>query len=303
MEIKEVAQHHFQNLYSETWSSRTLLDQISFLQVSLVDNTRLIAPFSKEEIKQAVWDCDNFKSPGPDGFNFHFIKTFWDVLKEDFVSFISEIHRNGKLVRGSNSSFLTLVPKIVSHHQLVHYRPISMINSMYKVVSKLLANRLSTVLQKVISPTQSGFLPHRNIMEGVLVANELVDEVKRSSSSCIIFKADIEKAFDSVSWKYLFSMMRNMGFGEIWIGWIRECLSNAKVALSKKKNAKVAILVNESPKNEVSMSRELGQGDPLIPLLFLIAGEGLNGIIKEAKSHGMLSGVKVGKEKIEITNL
>lgn len=76
-----------------------------------------------------------------------------------------------------------------------------------------------------------------------------------------------------------------------------------KLRYQKKKNAKVAILVNESPKNEVSMSRELGQGDPLIPLLFLIAGEGLNGIIKEAKSHGMLSGVKVGKEKIEITNL
>lgn len=196
-------------------------------------------------------------------------------------------------MRGSNSSFLTLIPKIASPRQLTHYRPISMIGSMYKVLSKLLAKRLSKVLQKLISPTQSRFLPHRNIMEGVLIANELIDEVKRAKSSCLIFKADIEKAFDSVNWDYLFSMMRSLGFGEIWIGWMRECLSTARVA----------VLFNGSPSNEVTMCRGLCQGDPFSPLLFLIAGEGLNGIIKEAKRHGMINGVKVGKEKVEITNL
>lgn len=111
------------------------------------------------------------------------------------------------------------------------------------------------MLQKVISPTQSAFLPTRNITEGVLIANEVVDDAKRSGYSCVIFKADIEKAFDSVSWECIYFMMRKLGFGEIWISWIRECLNSAKVA----------ILVNGSPTNEIKMSRGLRQGDPLSP--------------------------------------
>lgn len=164
---------------------------------------------------------------------------------------------------------------------------------MYKILSKLLANRVSKVLQKVISPTQTRFLPNRNISEGILIANELVDEVKRSNSSCVIFKANIEKAFDSVSWEYLFVMMRNMGFHDIWIGWIRECL----------RTARIAILVNGSPTNGISMARALRQGDPLSPLLFLIVAEGLNALIEAAKQAGLFKGAAVGNEKIIITHL
>lgn len=206
---------------------------------------------------------------------------------------MSEFYANGKLVKGSNSSFLTLIPKVACPQQLTHYRPISMIGCMYKILSKLLANRLSKVLKKVISPTQSGFLPGRSTSEGILVANELVDEVKRSSSSFVIFKADIEKAFDSVSCGYLFAIMRSMGFGETWIGWIRECL----------RTVRIAVLVNGSPTNEISMSRGLRQGDPLSPLSFLIAAKGLNGLIEVAKEAGMLKGVVVGREKTIITHL
>lgn len=245
--VEEAVQEHFQKLYSEQWSDRPFVNGIQFPQVSLEENVMLIESLSEEEIKSAVWQCDDYKSPGPDGFNFHFIKTFWDTVKQEFVGFISEFHQNGKLVRGSNSSFLTRVPKIASPQQLSHYRPISMIDSMYKVLSKLMENRLSKVLQKLISQSQSGFLPNGNITEGVLIANEVVDEVKRSNSSCIIFKADIEKAFDSVNWEYIFSMMRSMGFGEIWMGWVRECVISTKIA----------ILVNGSPTNEISMNRGL----------------------------------------------
>lgn len=85
-------------------------------------------------------------------------------------------------MHGSNSSFLTIIPRIASPEQLSHFRPISMISRMYKVLSKLMANRLSKVLHKVISQTQTGFLPNRSITEGVLIANEVVDEVKRTKT-------------------------------------------------------------------------------------------------------------------------
>lgn len=168
-----------------------------------------------------------------------------------------------------------------------------MIGSIYKVLSKLLANRLSTVLLKIISQTQTGFLPNRNIAEGVLIANEVVDEVRHSNFSCVIFKADMEKAFDSVSWDYLFLMMRSMGFSEKWINWIRECL----------RTARIVILVNGSPTNEVSMSRGLRQGDPLSPILFLIAAEGISGLVKATKQLDIFKGIAVGSKKIEISHL
>lgn len=167
-----------------------------------------------------------------------------------------------------------------------------MIGCSYKILSKILAARLSTVLKKVFSPTQTAFLPHRNITEGVLLANEVLDAVKRSGSSCIVFKADIEKAFDSVSWNYLFFMMRKLGFGDIWISWIKECLSSAKIAA----------LVNGSQTNEIEMHRGLRQGDPLSPLLFPIAAEGLNGVIRAASEQGLYKGVEIGKDKILITH-
>lgn len=76
-----------------------------------MQNDRLVAPFLEEEIKETIWSCDSSKSSGPDGFNFHFIKEFWDVLKKDIMAFIQEFHRNGKLVRGLNTTFIVLILK------------------------------------------------------------------------------------------------------------------------------------------------------------------------------------------------
>lgn len=291
--VKEAIQRHFESVFSEPWGNRPTPASIDFKQVSLAENSMLISTFSEEEIKEAVNSCDNYKSPGPDGYNFKFLKCFWDLIKSDFCNFLNEFHSNGRLVKGRNSSFLALITKKSCPQNLKYYRPISMIGCMYKVLSKLLAARLAKVLQKLISPTQSTFLPNRNITESVLIAKELVDDVKRIGSRCIIFKADVEKAFDSVSWNFLFFMMRKMGISEIWIGWIRECLSSTRIAA----------LVNGSSTNEITMHRGLWQGDPLSPLLFLIAVEGLNGIVERAKERGLFKGVEVGKEKIEITNL
>ena len=103
-------------------------------------------PFSLDEIRQAVWDCDNFKSPGPDGINFGFIKEFWQELKDDFMRFLTEFHRNGKLTKGVNSMLIVLIPKAVSPQRLVDYRPITLMGCMYKVLAKVLANMLRTVI-------------------------------------------------------------------------------------------------------------------------------------------------------------
>nr|KYP57260.1 Transposon TX1 uncharacterized [Cajanus cajan] len=219
----------------------------------------------------AVWDCDSSKSPGPDGFNFKFIKSFWETVKEDIVRMMKEFHANGKLPKGTNSTFITLIPKVDDPQTLGDYRPISLVGCLYKILAKILANRLKKVLPSVIDDRQSAFLEGTNLLQSVVIANETLDEVKKEKKSCTFFKVDYEKAYDSVNWEFLLYMLRRLGFDTKWIQWIRACLESAHVS----------VLINGSPSEEFKMSRGLRQGDPLSPFLFTIVVEGLTGLMRE----------------------
>lgn len=109
-------------------------------------------------------------------FNFYFIKEFWEVMQVDVVAFIQEFHHNGKLVRGLNTAFIVLISKIDNPKRVEDYRPILLIGRPYKILSKLLAARLQQVIHHVISDNQSAFVKGRQILDGILIANEIVDE-------------------------------------------------------------------------------------------------------------------------------
>nr|KYP49583.1 LINE-1 reverse transcriptase isogeny [Cajanus cajan] len=162
---------------------------------------------------------------------------------------------------------------------------------MYKILAKVLANRLKQVLPSVIDEKQSAFLEGRNMLNSVLVVNEVIDEVKRMKKPIIFFKVDFEKAYDSVSWEYLIYMLQRLGFNHKWIGWIRECLNTAFLS----------VLVNGSPTDEFPMRRGLRQGDPLAPFLFTIVAEGLSGLMREAEKHNRFNSVKVGQNQVEVS--
>ena len=170
-----------------------------FQKISQHQNDRLTARFQEEEIKQAIWDCGSDKSPGSDGLNFNFIKQFWQLLKPDILCFLDEFYVHGVFSRGCNASFIALIPKVADPRFLNDYRPISLIGCMYKIVAKLLANRMKKVMAFIVDETQSAFIEGRHLLHSVLIANEVIEEAKRSSKSCLIFKVDYEKAYDSIS--------------------------------------------------------------------------------------------------------
>lgn len=114
-------------------------------------------PFSEEEIWEVVKTCDGNKAPGPDGFNLNFFKHFWPVLKMDIFRFFEEFHHSGKLVKGLNAAFICLIPKCNKPELVADYRPISLIGSAYKLISKVLAARLKSVMPRLISPNQFAF--------------------------------------------------------------------------------------------------------------------------------------------------
>jgi hypothetical protein len=123
------------------------------------------------------------------------------------MSFIAEFHRNGKLSEGINSTFIALIPKIDCPQRLNDFRPISLVGSLYKILAKVLANRLRLVIGSVISESQTVFVKDRQILDGVLIANEVVDDARRSKKELMLFKVNFEKAYDSVDWGYLDDVM------------------------------------------------------------------------------------------------
>jgi len=170
---------------------------------------------------------------------------------------------------------------------LNEYRPISLIGYIYKIVTKILANRLKKVMSNIIDERQMAFIKGRNLLHAVVMANEVVEETKRGKKPCLVFKVDYEKAYDSVSWNFLTYMMRRMGFCAKWIQWILGCLPSASLS----------ILVNGSLTTEFQPQRGLRQGDPLAPLLFNIAAEGLTRLMRVAMEKNHFSSFLVGKKK------
>ncbi|XP_071700037.1 uncharacterized protein [Rutidosis leptorrhynchoides] len=114
---------------------------------------------------------------------------------------------------------------------LCDFWPISLIGSYYKIISKILANRLRKVINKIVGPEQSAFIKGRQILDGISVANEIIEDLKRAKKKCLIFKADFAKAFDSLDWHFLDSTMNAMGFGTKWREWIKECLRTASISI------------------------------------------------------------------------
>ncbi|KAL7195786.1 hypothetical protein ACSBR1_035924 [Camellia fascicularis] len=147
-----------------------------------MDATLLEQPFSETEIWHAINHYEGSKALGPDGFNMKFIKKCWAFIKADICIFLNEFHQNSRIKKGLNSTFLTLIPKILNPSSLFDYRPI---NS-----SKILSRRLKSVLPKLIDETQSTFVKRRQILDGILVANEVVDLWKHNSSGGLFLKLD-----------------------------------------------------------------------------------------------------------------
>lgn len=193
-------------------------------------------PLSVEEIKEAVWDCGGERTSDPDGFSFKFLKNYWDILGNDVIAFVHNFFYKPIIPVGCNSSFLILIQKIDNPLPVKDFCPISLIEMQFKIIAKLLSNRLALVLLDVIMLLVWSSWLFGQILDGPLMVSESWFKNKK----ILILKLIFEKAYDSISWDYLDKTMVFMGFSDRWRMWISELF----------KNSRSSIPMNGSPTNE-----------------------------------------------------
>ena len=227
------------------------------------------------------------KGPGPDGFTMAFFQKCWRVVEDDIMAFFGEVFKFCKFEKSLNATFIYLNPKKVNALNICDFCPISLIGSIYKILAKVLANRLALVLDSIISKDQNSFVGARKILDSMLIASECLDSRLKSRIPGLICKLDIKKTYDHVNWDCLYFLMNRMGFGSKWIHWMQACTSTVRFS----------VIVNGSPTGFFDSSRGLRQGDPLLSLLFLLLMEVLSQMLKKAVGGGLLKGFQVGRSE------
>ncbi|KAL0284163.1 UNVERIFIED_CONTAM: putative mitochondrial protein [Sesamum radiatum] len=232
----------------------------------------LVQSVTREEIKDAFFDIAEDKAPGPDGYSSGFYKAAWPVIGEEVVKAILEFFTTGRLLKQVNTTILALIPKVRVPSLVSDFRPISCCNVLYKVITKIIVQRLRLVLDKMINPAQNAFVPGRSIGDNILLAQEMFSGYNRQGlpMRCAL-KVDLRKAYDTVEWDFLSAVLHLFGFPDIFIGWIEECVTTPMFS----------VCINGNPHGFFKGSRGLRQGDPMSPFLFVLIMEVLQLMLQQ----------------------
>ncbi|CAH9059413.1 unnamed protein product [Cuscuta epithymum] len=294
-EIGKAASDFYSKLYSV--SPSTVSHDILHFIPSLVtdeDNHKLMELPQEEEVKKAVWNLNPKGAPGPDGFNGKFFKKCWHIVGSDLLKAVQEFFLGISIPKALSSSLIVLIPKVPNPFSFGDFRPICLSNFVSKVCTKVLADRLSLILPKIISPEQIGFMKNKDMVDHILIAQEMVHSLnKKVRGSNVMVKLDMAKAFDKLSWKFIADILNRFGFSPKFI----------HVIMNNLQSTFLSILVNGVPHGFFQPKRGVKQGDPLSPFLFILASEAFSRGIKWHMEHGSIKQYWMGSFGYSISHL
>ncbi|KAM0876090.1 hypothetical protein ACQ4PT_036415 [Festuca glaucescens] len=201
---------------------------------SPVDLSGLEAGFTEKEVWEAIRSMPEDKSPGPDGFSWAFYRHCWPVIKMDVLDALREIFLGRcQHFGGLNNAYITLLPKRDGAVDMSDHRPISLVHSFAKLLAKILASRLAPRMDELVDRNQSAFIRGRCIQDNFILVQQSARLLFRKRVPMLMLKLDFARAFDSVSWPFLLSVLRQRGFGPRWIRWISMLLGTATTQLAR----------------------------------------------------------------------
>ena len=242
-----------------------------------------------EQAAATLKSMTNNRSPGSDGFGADFFKVFWKQLGEFVVRSINYGYKIGQLSITQRQGIITCIPKENKPRMfLKNYRPISLLNCVYKIASGAIARRLKDTLPKLIHEDQTGFMSGRNIGQNIRQLYDIMQYTEKHNITGLLLLVDFEKAFDSISWAFINKVFKFFGFGESIISWVNILYRNVNLAVNQGGNL--------SP--FFTIGRGCRQGDPISGYIFLLCAEILAIRIRNNKS---IRGIKIGDVEFRLS--
>ena len=290
----------YESLYTEKLNNKctsyTDADSIFLNDLSCTKLTELQKDFcdndiSESEILKSLKALKNGKTPGTDGLPTTFYKFFWNDIKTYVTDSIQYALNNNELSIEQKRGLINLIPKKKKNRLILkNWRPISLLNTDYKLLAKILASRLQEVLPYIINQDQTGYLKNRFIGQNIRLLEDITFFTKNEKLPGIIFSIDFEKAFDSVNWDFLFKTLKMFNFGGKFISFIKTMYYNIESA----------VLNNGNSNKLFKLERGVRQGCPLSAYLFITIVEIL---AIHIRNNPNIKGIKVGSEEIKISLL
>ena len=234
--LKELV-HYYETLYrnNELFNESQCYDFVKMTSCPTINEAQKLhcdSPITENECLKAICQLANSKSPGPDGFSVEFYKCFWDDLKHPFMECLKYSINKDQLCKSQYEGVITLLPKPGKDLLLAcNYRPITLLNCDYKIIAKVINNRLWPLLPFLVSQDQSGFIKGRNIGDNIRLMFDIIDYANCKNVPSAVLSVDLQKAFDSLNWSFIFAMLRIYGFGDFLIGLIKMIYKEPKCCI------------------------------------------------------------------------
>jgi mannosylglycoprotein endo-beta-mannosidase len=285
-QIKTTTLNHFKDFYKEKHGV-SIYEQVrvaSFFPKMIEESeAEALYKVDKEELQKVIKKIKVDKSLSPDGWTVDFFKQHFEIVGDDLLDMVEESRQKGFIPGALNSTFITIIPKVNKPNQFGDFKPISLCNPSYKIISKIITDRIKPFLSKALSKEQLGFLHGRQIQDVIGIVHECIHSIKKKKIKSLVLKLDLQKAYDCINWDMIRMILLRIGLGQNMTQWIMSCVISSTLAM----------LINGEATEFFKSGRGIRQGSPLSLLLLILVMEGLSLLLKDNQNDGILIGIKV----------
>lgn len=273
--LKNMALSYYRDLFTSNQREPRQLQTVSaFPPLNSTERDSLSSVISSQEIKEAVFQMGRFKAPGPDGIQAFFYQDFWTIVGNDVCDLVRDCSVHYHKIVSLNNTNLVLIPKKDVPERIKDFRPISLCNVSYKVITKVISLRLRSIMNKVVGKHQCSFIAGRQSSDNIIIAQEVIHSMrdKRGSKGWMAVKVDLEKAYDRLEWPFIHDTLKRVGIEERMCQLIMACITSATFS----------VLWNGDRTEGFKASRGIRQGDPISPYIFTLCMERLSHLVTDA---------------------